>query len=353
MTEWMGSASTLVPRQAPAWSLSRLELLPVEMIERIFFESLEFNLPRASFYIARILSKRSIYTWLIRLAFASPNESSKEDFFTPHFLPVPYSFFALSYTERVKLQSAILSCRWCTLSLMRECQRDYIAHVIRQKCNHLIFSPEDRAILDNIESYFSRPLDFDHNREGLGARHGSMGDFVLSARDPARPNEQLKVAIWIHFGALQIRKGPVHHDMDIFRLPYCYPDTPPRMPDKLLTKPFTPQKLEFLRLLSTLAYIDDDANHARSKKILREVINDRDYDSMDKMIDMCIRTKVYSYPLQWPVGKKVFRTALHRAEGKRDRFIMLLYQRRPDQVHGLDDRRLKDKLLDNIGYWER
>ena len=176
MTEWMDSALVPAARQAPSWGLSRLESLPVEMIERIFFESLEFNLPRASFYIARILSKRSIYTWLIRLAFASPNESSKEDFFTPHFLPVPYSFFALSYSERVKLQSAILACRWCTLSLFRECQRDYIAHVIRQKCSRLIFSPEDRAVLDNIDSYFSRPLDFDQNSGGLGARHGSRGD---------------------------------------------------------------------------------------------------------------------------------------------------------------------------------
>src|SRR5215469_10033654 len=131
--------------------LSKFESLPVEVIQKIFFECLEINLPRASLHIARVLSTRHIYTWLIRLAFCSPNESSRHGFFTSNFLPTPLDFFSLPSSGRARLQTAILECRWSTLELFRECQRDYIKHTVRTKCVHLIFAPDHQLTLSNLD----------------------------------------------------------------------------------------------------------------------------------------------------------------------------------------------------------
>ncbi|KAL1997619.1 hypothetical protein VTN02DRAFT_1258 [Thermoascus thermophilus] len=63
-------------RAHPAPRRSRLESLPVELIQKIFLESLELNLPRASIHLARALSDPLIYTWLIRLAGATCRRAS-------------------------------------------------------------------------------------------------------------------------------------------------------------------------------------------------------------------------------------------------------------------------------------
>ena len=53
----------------PKYQVSELERLPVELIQQIFLHSLELNLPRASTSLARSLSKESIYSSLLLLAF--------------------------------------------------------------------------------------------------------------------------------------------------------------------------------------------------------------------------------------------------------------------------------------------
>src|SRR5881394_1529735 len=88
-----------------------LEKLPIELIQKIFFECLDINFPRASLHIASALSNEVIYTWLIRLAFSSNNDSSKVGFFTNTFLPLDY--FAIDADQRAALQTEILRCRWC------------------------------------------------------------------------------------------------------------------------------------------------------------------------------------------------------------------------------------------------
>lgn len=323
--------------------LSMFESLPVEVLQKIFFECLEVNLPRASIHIARILSKPSIYTWLIRLAFSSANESSRHDFFTPDFLPTPLDFFVLSSTERSRLQTAILECRWSTLSLFRQCQRDYIKHTIRRKCSHLIFTPGDQQILLKLDELFARHSGFDQ-----GSRRRGKGDLVLMAKAP-QSTYDLKIAFWFHFGAVQIREpSPVVIETDMFRLPTCSMEAPARMPDKLLRPPWTPEKLQLLSLLSTEAYIDDDQDYSRSRRILRQVILDRDYATFERLLGLSIRTKVYSYPQNWPVRTLHFRAALKAAEGPNDPFVQLLYQKRWNESPR-NEPAIQEAILRNLG----
>lgn len=326
------------------WPRSRLESLPVEIIQKIFLECLEINLSRASIHIASALSDPLIYTWLIRLAFSSANESSRHGFFTPDFLPPPLDFFALSPAERRDLQTNILQCRWSTLALMRKCQREYVEHAIRIKCKDLIFSPEDRRRLANLDECFARRAECDQGRNG---RRGK-GDLVLTAKAP-NSNADLKVAIWFNFGALQIREpSPVFYETDVFRLPCCSIDYPARMPDKLLKPPWTEGKLEYLALLSTEAYIDEGSSYDRSKQVLRQVIRDRDFPTFERLLNMHIRTKVYNYPLRWPARPTHFRAALRYADDHDDPFIRLLVEKRWQELPP-NDVRLRAALLAKDG----
>ncbi|ETI20272.1 hypothetical protein G647_08306 [Cladophialophora carrionii CBS 160.54] len=99
-------------------TLSTLESLPVEVFEQIFFHCLELNLPRASPYLARALSRRTIYAALVLFAYYE-SESAQSQVETEHFLPAAYR--RITKDERVRLQEGILRCRWFTLELFESC----------------------------------------------------------------------------------------------------------------------------------------------------------------------------------------------------------------------------------------
>ncbi|KAL2217041.1 hypothetical protein M432DRAFT_620145 [Thermoascus aurantiacus ATCC 26904] len=96
--------------------LSRLECLPVELIEKIFLYSLEVNLPRASPVLAAALSRERIYRVFILLSFwdDSPAESNKSVAAISRIMR-PLDYMPLEEEQRRALQSAVLRCRWCTV----------------------------------------------------------------------------------------------------------------------------------------------------------------------------------------------------------------------------------------------
>ncbi|OAT11343.1 hypothetical protein BDBG_06851 [Blastomyces gilchristii SLH14081] len=363
------------PRQHQQWhhSLRRtpLERLPIELIQKIFFECLEINLPRASLPIALALSNDVIHTWLIRLAFSSNNESARTGFFTKPYLPLDY--FSLSASQRASLQTEILKCRWCTLPLMRKCQREHVEHVIREKCKYLRISCADCQKLENLKPYWESMDRFDPRPPGS---RGS-GDLTVEARISQPPNIQpennpststfipitptpapnttnmsiilgasaasthsasRKIAIWFNSGSVQIReRSPIFQETDVFRLPSCSTREPCRIPDRLLCPPWTPEKLEFLTLLSTEAYIDENERRDRSKAVLRQVIDDRDLETFKYMLGMHIRAKNYGYPFPWPVRQTHYRAAARMADRKDDDpFLRILFTDRKGEVPATD-----------------
>ncbi|KAL2871381.1 uncharacterized protein BJX67DRAFT_160306 [Aspergillus lucknowensis] len=122
------------PAPKPREKLSRLESLPVELIEKIFLYSLNVNLPRSSHFLAAAVSSERIYRALTLLAFwndsiqARLEEESDTEADTnavPEATKVagrwisqvlrPLEYTPLSLDQRRSFQVSILHCRWCTI----------------------------------------------------------------------------------------------------------------------------------------------------------------------------------------------------------------------------------------------
>lgn len=310
---------------------SPLERLPVEIIQTIFLYCLECNLPRASIPLHRALSHPTIYTWLIRLACSSDNPGAKHGFYTPDYLPPPLDFFALSAEQRADLQTAIYECQWFTLPLVRDCQRQHIEHCIRHKCHHLRFSAEDAEKLSNLDSA--------SNKANVpGGRDTSDGPLIIRAKDKTRrTSSDRQVLIWLDSGVFQICPPKrIYTDGDIFRLPACSSQAPPRLPDRLLRPPWTESKLELLRVLASHAYIDEDSDYPRAERVLRRVIRSRDFTTFKKLAGIAVRTLVSKYPQYWPLRRNHYTLALKYGDEKDDPFIKYLVDARwsdiPDRV---------------------
>ena len=351
---------------SPKVTPSRLESLPAEIIQKIFLHSLEFNLPRASITLSRILSSPIIYTWIIRLAFSSDNRSSRSGFFTRDYLPDEVDFFALTTDQRTNLQNAVLKCRWCTLPLMRQCQQDYVAHVLRQKCSNLIFSPDDQHTLSNVSNIFTAVLDQsscdlvseDMRDKGYIAIPANMlvREKAAEGEEENLREQKMNLVLWLHHGAIEIRSpGPLYFNIfrDVFRLPSFSATSPARIPDKLLNPPWTESKLKFLRLLSRGAYIDENIRYDRSKHVLRELIRQRDFVTFEKLLDIVIRRRDYSYAFPWPLCSEHYHDAIYYTESGNleDPFLRVLFEERWSDMPAFEDS-LLDYALER-GLFER
>ncbi|CBF71140.1 predicted protein [Aspergillus nidulans FGSC A4] len=117
--------------------LSRLESLPVELIEKIFLYSLNVNLPRCSSSISAAVSSDRIYRALTLLAFFDPEKTVLPDLYPPNQdvgsptdpkaaairvsetqisrILRPLEYIHLEKEERSSLQASVVRCRWCTI----------------------------------------------------------------------------------------------------------------------------------------------------------------------------------------------------------------------------------------------
>lgn len=312
---------------------SRLESLPVEILQLIFLYSLEISLPRASPQLSHSLSSQSLYTWLIRLAFSSANPGSREGFFTPDFLPPPLDFWALPWEQRQKLQTDLLACRWCTLPLMRRCQREYVHHAIRRKCGDLIFTPADQSTLSNIDQHFHNLEDCDRAIDG---RRGK-GDLVIPAQlESSSRSIDRKLAIWFHFGAVQIREpNEIYYENDLFRLPCSVAIGPGRIPDKVLRTPWSDTQFEFLQLLSADFYLDEDEYSTdRSTAITTRLIRKRRIEPFRRLLQMSFRAANCRVLAPWPLQVSHYNLIRRYGSGSGDPFAAVVLDERWDEIPG-------------------
>jgi hypothetical protein len=317
---------------------SRLESLPVEILQLIFLHSLEVNLPRASPLLGHALSSQLLYTWLIRLTFSSNNAGSREGFFTPDFLPPPLNFWALSWEDRQHLQTTLLTCRWCTYSLMRRCQREYVEHAIRRKCTSLVFHEDDQALLSNLGSQFDNLENCDMAYDGKRGK----GDIVIPAqleerlRTPSSKSVDRKVAIWFHFGALQIREpNEIYYENDLFRLPCSVAVQPGRIPDKVLRSPWSDAQFCFLQLLSTDFYLDEnEVNPDRSCDIAHRLIRQRQIEPFRRLLRISFRSADCRVPARWPLQSSHYSLVRRCGSGSGDPFVNFILDERWDDIPG-------------------
>ena len=174
------------PNNQTEKALSTLEALPVDILEKIFFYSLNVNLPRASPYLATILSNERVYRLLILLAFwdndyqyDKPYNASKDghvfggdparygdlgqstwrenkSFDIPWILrPLGRDYVPLTSNERRRLQSRILLCRWCTNDRIRRQFPDLARLIISRWCINAGYIFEDENEYGELEKLLS------------------------------------------------------------------------------------------------------------------------------------------------------------------------------------------------------
>lgn len=98
--------------------LTRLEVLPTEILQQIFFYSLNLNFARVSLSIRNAVTNDRIYGLLILLAcWGGPGERIPCEAVKRSFAPMEYT--PISTKEREDLQNLLFRSSWCTLDRLR------------------------------------------------------------------------------------------------------------------------------------------------------------------------------------------------------------------------------------------
>ncbi|KIN01490.1 hypothetical protein OIDMADRAFT_19303, partial [Oidiodendron maius Zn] len=100
--------------------MSLLERLPTELLEEIFFYSMNLDLPRSSPVIGGKLSSEVVYIQTVLAAF----ENTWEWYYAS---PPEFSFSPIHGDD--KLQTSILRCRWASLPILLQSQDIYMRRI--------------------------------------------------------------------------------------------------------------------------------------------------------------------------------------------------------------------------------
>lgn len=129
-----------------------IEALPVEIIEKIFLNSLNLNFPRASRILGAALSREHIYRLLIILAFWDDSPMDNPNSEAIYRLLAPLEYVPITYDERIVLQEQIFRCRWLNMKRVQEqLPTITILTIHRQWINAGIkMEPNEQAKLDRF-----------------------------------------------------------------------------------------------------------------------------------------------------------------------------------------------------------
>ncbi|KAJ5757342.1 uncharacterized protein N7511_006036 [Penicillium nucicola] len=292
---------------------SRLESLPVEIIQLIFLHCLEVNLPRASPRLSYALSIRTP---------ARARDSSRRTFAAA----IGLLGVVLGGTTEASDYASDLSVVYLSAA------QAYVLHTIRRKCAGLVFHEDDMALLENLEARFE---DLGGCDWAVNGRRGK-GDLVFHAQLDSNASSRIdrKVAIWFHFGAVQIREPhDIYYENDLFRLPCALAIRPGRIPDKVLRSPWSDSQFEFLQLLSADFYLDEDeVCPERSSEITYRLIRKRMIEPFRRLLGMSFRAANCRVPARWPLQPSHYSLVRRYASGSGDPFAMTILHDRWDDV---------------------
>lgn len=226
--------------------LSHLERLPAEILQMVFLECLNLNLPRASSSLASTLSSFYIKSQLFFIAFSSDTFSLRHE---DQLMRILKSSAAIA-----KLQTEILQFRWMTLAFLHQCIPLYLKKEFHRtsKLSHLEHSAETltgslsketappRLITDphEVKSRLRMEM-FPNTGEHKQWWFGTSDSFVSIISPQGWVNLHL----------------PFESERLLGRMLYCEKGC--LMPEKLLRGPWTPSQCEFLeRLVHAGATID-------------------------------------------------------------------------------------------------
>ncbi len=218
--------------------LSHLERLPAEILQMVFLECLNLNLPRASSSLASTLSSFYIKSQLFFIAFSSDTFSLRHE---DQLMRILKSSAAIA-----KLQTEILQFRWMTLAFLHQCIPLYLKKEFHRtsKLSHLEHSAETltgslsketappRLITDphEVKSRLRMEM-FPNTGEHKQWWFGTSDSFVSIISPQGWVNLHL----------------PFESEWLLGRMLYCEKGC--LMPEKLLRGPWTPSQCEFLESL--------------------------------------------------------------------------------------------------------
>lgn len=130
-------------RQSRPATLSSLERLPLELLQYIFLESMNFNLPRASPTLCYALSSRHIKIKLVLSVFAGHRDGLDSERWSLHrcsdiresepcrkLSKIQRQCSDIRQSESCrkfsKLQRRVLRLRWLTIDIMKECMKIFL-----------------------------------------------------------------------------------------------------------------------------------------------------------------------------------------------------------------------------------
>ncbi|KAJ5758846.1 hypothetical protein N7520_006002 [Penicillium odoratum] len=260
---------------SPPRRLSMLEVLPVEIIEKIFLYSMNVNLPRASHVVAAALSSERIYRLLILLAFWEDPPVFQKYYPAGHpgtlkhgspaikaiFNPIDY--VRLHMGERSMIQALVFSCKWCTMDrIIKHIPTLMNLHIQRHWLDEGI--EMDATERKNLERFMNRKTDSPTTFNGKGITSTQLIEAIGFTRMEYEKISKFKPETYkmmvipmievqiVHFSLKQILHWPA--------ISVCV------FPEKLLRgreTGFTPDDVAFLEMLRVTSanFAHDDMEH--------------------------------------------------------------------------------------------
>lgn len=261
--------------------LSLLERLPTEVLQNIFLQSLNLNLPRASPLLNCVLSASHIKTLLVLKVFSSDSSRALE-----------HSTELLSILdtkqEIAKLQTAILRLKWMTLDFLHQCIRVFLVKTLLRRFRELALKWRNGD--EPTKANVSQVVDEAYERNSLGRKDKSL-DIYSYAWDVS-DQIQVNLGIGLRDGlvALQVsnsKNGPNFITIDSYRwrLLVCLGEC--RIPHKLLHGPWTEARCEFLEVVtrggSTIDWVNTTSGEVADIGLM-EAILEQNYRAVQLLV---------------------------------------------------------------------
>lgn len=231
------------PRSTPV--PSHLERLPTEILQMVFLECLNIDLPRTSPRLASKLSSFYIKSQLFSIAFSSENFELRHG---DQLMRILHSSATIA-----KLQSDILQLRWMTLDLLHQCIPLYLEREFHRISQLLHIEHSDETLTGNLSRETAPKLITDPHeaksrmRMEIGLHNGDRKQWWFGTLNSF-------VSIISPHGWVNLHL-PLESEWLQGRMLLCLEDC--LIPEKLLRGPWTPSQCEFLEsILHAGATID-------------------------------------------------------------------------------------------------
>jgi hypothetical protein len=316
--------------------LSPLESLPTEIIQKIFFHSIEVNLARASPIFSRCLTSESIYRICLLYSFFDENTECKiQDkplgkTITKAFRPAEYH--TLDGEERRRLQAAVLDCRWCTYDRVKACLPEVLRLTV-----HSVWA-QNGVLMEKDESSRLNTFDYEELEQGRATSEGIRPFVGVDERD----NQEMTLEIFSTF-SIEINKeedSPGSYDelgsqprATQNRARIFHPVTCFLCPSKLLCEPWTMEKIRFFHLLRKHRGNRWDADGASledstvaRQSVQRAINNAIRKTDLDFMIALLILDKIFHETIVYHYRKEKFQNIPYQYTISPDHFKVAITQ---------------------------